>query len=428
MSTASEDGCVPPPAPTRPTEVVRLELAKLSIESGVSLAEVVRSACLWTAETLNIARVGVWTLANKKTTLRCAKLYEASTKSWSEGTLLQVSDFPEYFSHLRNRKIVPAEAAQTDPKTSELVEPYLKPLGITSLLDAPIFLAGEVIGVLCCEHVGATREWTTEERDFAASIADLIAIKHRAAQVQTLRKTVEAQNTQLMALEKSDALAKMALDVGHDFRNVLSSIINSAHVMKMASDLPERLREPLTIIEEAATAGSQLIAELMEYGRNTPVKPEALNPAAEIEKFMPVLQTAIGKEHFLETLPAQVHGKIFIDRNQFDRVLLNLVVNAREASPPGSTITIRTGQSTQEFDDSSNFITVEVVDCGHGMDEETQKRLFDPFFSTKKSGTGLGMAIVQRIVDRAGGFIRVDSSPGQGTTIRIHLPRASLSD
>ncbi len=426
MST-SDNGCMRV-VPTRPTEVVRLELAKLSIEAGVSLLEVVQSACLRTAETLNVARVGVWTLANGKTALRCAKLYEAPTQSWSEGTLLQIADFPEYFSQLCNRKIVPAEAALTDPKTSELVEPYLKPLGITSLLDAPIFVGGEVIGVLCCEHIGTMREWSTEERDFVASVADLLAIKHRAAQVHTLRRTIEAQGTQLMALEKSDALAKMAMDVGHDFRNVLSSIINSAHVIKSSEDFPERLREPLSIIEEAAATGSRLISELMEYGRNAPVKPEALNPVAEIEKFRPVLQTAIGKDYVLETIESQVHGKIFIDRNQFDRVLLNLVVNAREASAPGSTIKIRTSQAPQEADDSGNFITVEIVDTGHGMDAETQKRLFDPFFSTKKTGTGLGMAIVQRIVDRAGGFIRVDSSPGQGTTVRVHLPRVSVSD
>ncbi len=202
MSTASEDGCAPPErTPTRASETVRLEIAKLSIEAGVTLLQIVRSACQRTAETLNVARVGVWTLVHQKSALRCVQLYEALNQAWSEGTLLQLSDFPEYFAQLCHRKIVPAEAALTDPKTSELVEPYLKPLGITSLLDAPIFVGGEVIGVLCCEHIGVPREWSTEERDFVASIADLIAIKHRAAQVHRLRKTVEIQNSQLLALE-----------------------------------------------------------------------------------------------------------------------------------------------------------------------------------------------------------------------------------
>ena len=221
MSTASEDGCAPAErTPTRPTEVVRLEIAKLSIESGVSLVEIVCNACQRTAETLSIARVGVWTLVNQNATLKCIKLYESADKSWSEGTLLQIADFPEYFEQLRNRKIVPAETALTDPKTSELVEPYLKPLGITSLLDAPIYVGGEVIGVLCCEHVGSPREWSTEERDFVASMADLLAIKHRAAQVHKLRKSLELNESRLLALEKSDALAKLALGVAHDFRNV----------------------------------------------------------------------------------------------------------------------------------------------------------------------------------------------------------------
>ena len=427
MSNGNGEGCAPA-APTRASEVVRLELAKLSIEAGVSLMDIVRSACQRTAETLGIARVGVWTLVNHKTTLRCARLYELPTNAWSEGTLLQIADFPEYFSQLCNRKIVPAEAAMTDPKTSELVEPYLKPLGISSLLDAPIFVGGEVIGVLCCEHVGPEREWSTEERDFVASVADLVAIKYRAAQVHKLRKSLEVHESRLLALEKSDALAKMALGVGHDFRNVLSSIVNSVHVLKLASDLPERLREPLSIIEDAAIVGSRLITELVEYGRDVPARPEALNPNSEIEKFLPVLRTVVGNDNPIEIDATEVHGKIFIDRNQFDRILLNLVVNAREASPPGCKIRIRTDQAGQDDDASSNFITVEIADSGHGMDAETQKKLFDPFFSTKKSGTGLGMAIVQRIVDRAGGFIRVDSCPGQGTTVRVHLPRVSVSD
>lgn len=432
MSTASEDGCAPPErSPTRASEAVRLELAKLTIETGVSLLDIVRSACQRTAETLNIARVGIWTLVNEKSALRCVQLYESVDKAWSEGTLLQIADFPEYFAQLCHRKIVPAESALTDPKTSELVEPYLQPLGITSLLDAPILVAGEVIGVLCCEHIGSPREWSTEERDFVASIADLVAIKHRAAQVHRLRKTVELQSNQLMALEKSEALAKMALGIGHDFRNVLASIVNSVHVLKLATDLPDRLREPLAIIEGAAGTGTRLITELMEYGRDVPAKPEAINPHLEIEKFLPVLQTAVGNQQVIQLDAHEAGGKVFIDRNQFDRVMLNLVVNAHEASPPGSTIRIRTEQVASEQQDQelgSNFITVEVQDSGHGMDKETQKRLFDPFYSTKEKGTGLGMAIVQRIVDRAGGFIRVDSRPGHGTTIRVHLPRVTVSD
>lgn len=435
MSTASEDNCAPlERSPTRATEAVRLELAKLTIEAGVSLLEIVRVACQKTAETLSVARVGIWTLVNGKSALRCVQLYESADKAWSEGTLLQIADFPEYFAQLCSRKIVPAEAALTDPKTSELVEPYLKPLGITSLLDAPIFVGGEVIGVLCCEHIGPNREWSTEERDFVASIADLVAIKHRAAQVHRLRKTVEIQGNQLLALEKSDALAKLALGIGHDFRNVLSSIVNSVHVLKISADMPEHLREPLSIIEEAANSGSRLITELMDYGRDAPTKPEAINPHSEIEKFLPVLRTAIGKKHVIDLDSHEAGGKVFIDRNQFDRVLLNLVVNAQEASPPGSVIKIRTehveyaDQVKQEDQSASNFILVEVQDSGHGMDNETQKRLFDPFFSTKEKGTGLGMAIVQRIVDRAGGFIRVDSTPGKGTTIRVHLPRVTVSD
>ncbi|MCC6510202.1 MAG: GAF domain-containing protein, partial [Pirellulaceae bacterium] len=336
--------------------------------------------------------------------------------------------FPEYFQHLKHRKILPAESAQSDPKTLELVEAYLKPLGITSLLDAPIFVGGEVIGVFCCEHVGPPREWTTEERDFVASIADLLAAKYRAVQVQKLQRTLEVNESRLFTLEKSDALAKMALGVAHDFRNMLVSISNSAHVLKLAHNLPEDLREPAEIIKEAAEMGERLVSELIDYGRNAPAKPEAINLDNAIDKFLPFVRTAVGRDHEILVEHSPATGRVFIDRNQLDRVLLNLVVNAREASPPGSKIRIRTDQCVPDVESQANYVTLEISDSGKGMDEQTQQRLFEPFFSTKNRGSGLGMAVVQRIVDRAGGFIRVDSQLGQGTTIRVHLPRVSVSD
>ncbi len=460
---------------TRETERVRLQITKMAIESGITLTQIARAACKLSAETLNVARVGIWVLVQDRTALKCLQLYEANRKSWSEGAVLQVADFPVYFASLEQRKIVPVECAQSDPRTSELLESYLVPLGITSLLDAPIYIAGQVIGVVCCESTGPEREWSTEERDFVASISDLLAVKYRAAQIKKLKRTLEWSETRLIAMEKSEALAKLALGVAHDFRNILVSISNSVFVLKSAKDLPEALREPIRLIEQATQTGTGLVSEMIDYGRNHQTKPHALHPAAEVDRFLPMLRTAISSTHELRIEHSNFSGKVFLDRNQFQRVLLNLVLNARDASQPGSLIEIRTGVITEdECADSEHagldstapstepvivpdaslgsrnevstdidaaspdisaqglhrteYIVLEVRDQGSGMDESTRERLFEPYFSTKASGVGLGMAIVDRIVSRAGGFIQVDSEPGKGTTVRVHLPRVSVSD
>ena len=138
--------------PWRRTEQARLEIARLDPAGG--LVAVFRRACELAAETLEVERVGVWMFADDGKALRCVNLYERSRGEHSEGVTIRVADFPSYFAALEQRKSIPAEAAATDPRTAELCEPYLKPLGITSMLDAPIFQNGGVIGVVCHEHTG----------------------------------------------------------------------------------------------------------------------------------------------------------------------------------------------------------------------------------------------------------------------------------
>ncbi len=390
----------------------------MAIESGATLEEIIKRTCELSAETLQVSRVGVWMFNESRTILKCVQLFEATTGCWSEGAVLHVADFPDYFATLCSRKIVPAESALTDPKTSELVDAYLAPLGITSMLDAPIFIRGEVIGVLCNEQIGQPREWTTEDRDFSASIADLLALKLRAAEVVELKETLRATEDRLMTMEKSEAVARMALGIAHDFRNLLTSITNAAHVLSKAEELTPANRESVLLIQGTASRGARLVSELIDFGRTEPGKPKALDLRALIIKFLPVLQTAAGSDVRLVFDDSRSSSRVFMDANQLERILLNLVLNARESMPNGGNIELRA------YDDTKlGVVTLEVHDHGCGMDPATQAKMFEPFYTNKPDGSGLGLAIVQRIVDRAGGFIRVDSMIGHGTTLKIHLPR-----
>ena len=412
--------------PTRPTEVARLQVAQLTIESGLSLTEVFEQCSRIVSDTLHVARVGVWLMKDDMSALQCAVLYESTSQSFEQGALLQAADFPNYFEALRQRKIIPAEMAQLNPMTSELVEPYLKPLGIASVLDAPILLAGEVSGVVCCEHVGTGREWTTEERDFVESIANLLAGKMRAAEVHQLRELLLQTEVTLAKNEKTDALARMAIGVAHDFRNMLTVVQNCTEVMSMSEPSPV-IQKNCELISQTVARGVQFVRELAEFGKSAPTQPVVLNINEQIQAFLPIIRAATGTLHQIDLKIEDNLGKVLIDRNHFERILLNLVMNAREALPHGGTIDIVARKLYRSNSRNHDRVAIEIRDHGCGMTEQTKKRMFEPFYTTKPEGTGLGMPIVARFVERAGGSIEIDSCLNVGTTMRILFPLVSRS-
>ena len=129
---------LPTPEPIRPTELARLELLRLVPDPGQSLFTVLRRACELAARVIRVERVGVWLFVEDRTAIRCVALFERTENEFSEGAILRVADFPTYFAALHLRKAVPAELATADPSTAELAAAYLRPLGITSMLDAGI--------------------------------------------------------------------------------------------------------------------------------------------------------------------------------------------------------------------------------------------------------------------------------------------------
>jgi two-component system cell cycle sensor histidine kinase/response regulator CckA len=417
-----------PPTP-RPFEQARLEIARLGTPAEpLHLPDVFRRVCEISAAAMTVERVGIWLLVEHGTALRCASLYERSTCEHTHGVTLRVADFPKYFAALRDRRAVPIEMAASDPRAAELYDPYLKPLGIGSLLDAPVLLAGEVVGVVCHEYVGAAREWTTEERDFAGSVADLVALKMKGAELTELRAALRTHEARLFAYDKADALAHLAVGVAHDFRNLLTVMGGGADLIAAHPAAPPQVVGWAKEVGAAAERGAVLVRELLEFGRANGAAPRVVDPAAVVEKFAPVLRAVLGSRYQLELTRADKVGKALVDPNHLDRVLLNLVTNAKDAMPGGGTVRVRVAPvTTAEADEGPDepYVLVEVRDAGGGIDDATRERLFEPFFTTKPKGTGMGLAIVKQVVDAAGGFIRVESAAGTGTAILVYLPRVT---
>ncbi len=416
----------PPSAmqPTRPTELARLRAAQLTIESGMSLTQVFEECNRILGETLDVARVSVWLMSDSRSALHCAALYETQTKTLGRGIVLQAADYPNFFEALRSRKIIPAEMDSLDPMTNELVESYLKPLNIASTLDAPLLIAGEVSGVICCEQVGTAREWTTEERDFVESIANIVVTKIRAAEVQQLRELLAHSERLVAKSEHEEVLARMAVGIAHDFRNILTVVQNCTEVMTM-TESSVSVHKSCELIKQAVDRGTHFVKELADYGRTAPKKPLVIDVNERIDAFLPILRGAVEKSNPLHFNPGEGVGKILIDLNHFERILLNLILNAAEATPAGESIAILTKRLRRDDPHRPSCACIEVRDRGQGMSEETRLRLFEPFFTTKPGGTGLGMPIVARFVERAAGTIEVESEPDLGTAIRLLFPIVS---
>jgi len=241
------------------------------------------------------------------------------------------------------------------------------------------------------------------------------------ARDMTERRALEDQ---LRQSQKMDAMGRLAAGVSHDFNNLLTTIRGHAELISRALSPGDALRDDLAEIERAAALATHVTRQLLAFSRTADggrAERIPLNPVVEgLEK---MLRRVIGAdiEFALELHPDA--GAVLMDPGQLEQVVLNLVVNARDAMPDGGTITIESGALLNP-NDGSREACLSVTDTGVGMDEETVGRAFEPFFTTKAQGegTGLGLSTVYGIVEQSGGRIRIETAVGQGTTFHLHFP------
>lgn len=407
----------------------RLRLARASVEGGDSLAATFPATTELAAEAMRVERCGIWLFVHERRAIRCFDVFERSRGSHSEGTVLHAKDFPAYFEALEQMRVVQADDAVNQPATSELAAAYLAPLGIGSMLDAPLFRNGQVVGVVCHEHVGASRRWTSKEIDFASSVSDSVALQIEAAALLDAEASLRGREAQLSDLRKWEAMGRLASGVAHDFRNVLVGVMAHAAVMirdrRSHSDLIDDGKAILILAEQ----GAELAKDLMTLGSIEPHTPRVLDLTSAVTGSAPMLRSILrGTSCDLKiNIDHETSGRVFMDRTDVRRLLFNLVVNSRDAMPAGGTVEVRVHETPVEADggEPAVYEVLSVSDTGSGMDGGTLSRALEPFFTTKADGkgTGLGLSIVRSIVERTGGFVRVESAPGAGTSVRAYIPR-----
>jgi CheY-like chemotaxis protein len=242
-----------------------------------------------------------------------------------------------------------------------------------------------------------------------------------------------AAEESLRQSQKMEAVGQLTGGIAHDFNNMLGVIIGSLDLLGRRIDDNPRARQYLKAASEGAQRAALLTQRLLAFSRQQPLQPESVEPNHLVKGMSELLTHALGGAIRLETVLGAGLWRISADPNQLENVILNLAVNGRDAMPDGGRLTIET-QNT-DIDDryvadhpglaAGQYVLIAVTDTGGGMGSEVIAKAFDPFFTTKEvgRGTGLGLSQVYGFVKQSGGHVKIYSEPGQGTTVKIYLPR-----
>ena len=243
----------------------------------------------------------------------------------------------------------------------------------------------------------------------------------------SLMVSLRESEEQLRQSQKLEAIGTLAGGVAHDFNNLLTVMQGYAELALMRNEGDERLKRDLTQVLEATQRASRLTHQLLSFSRKQVLEPTVLDVNDVVGEVVPLLRRLIGEHIRIKFEPGAQLPNIVADVGQLEQVIINLVVNARDAMPSGGMISIRTRCHPEPREGPALFVALSVADTGTGIAPEIRERIFEPFFTTKDpgKGTGLGLSMVYGIVRQSGGTIDLDSTPGAGTTFTIQFPASS---
>ncbi len=304
-------------------------------------------------------------------------------------------------------------------------------------LDIPFIVVSGTIG-----EENAVEAMRAGARDFVlkgqlARLTPAVERELRDRKVREAKRLAERNELrleqQLRQLQKMEAVGRLAGGVAHDFNNVLSVILGYAGQLLEDMKPDEPMRDDIEEIRKAGERAAALTRQLLTFSRQQVLESKVLDLNEALGKMDQMLQHVVGADVALVWLLEQALGRVRVDPASVEQVVMNLVVNARDAMPTGGTLTLETRNVALDEAYAREHLGVvpgphvllAVSDTGTGIDSATLTRIFEPFFTTKAvgKGTGLGLSTVFGIVQRSGGSVRVQSQPGVGTTFKVYLPR-----
>jgi len=328
----------------------------------------------------------------------------------------------------KGRSILSVASARDRPAIEAAISRAAEGQSDVAPVDAALTGAGR--GVVDAARLGEGERWARfyvtpveeEERDQEAVIVYALDT--------TEQRTLQNQVNQA---QKMDSVGKLAGGLAHDFNNVLNAIIMATDFLLNAHKPNDPSFQDIMQIRQNANRAASLVRQLLAFSRRQTMRPQVLDLGEALSDLTVLLQRLLLEKVTLDLLHGRDLWPVKADISQFEQVIVNLAVNARDAMPDGGRLTIRTANISAEESarfnykgmPPANYVLVEVTDIGTGIPREIMDKIFEPFFTTKDvgKGTGLGLATVYGIVKQTGGFIYPESQVGQGTTFRIFLPR-----
>ncbi|HWD58540.1 MAG TPA: CHASE3 domain-containing protein [Stellaceae bacterium] len=276
--------------------------------------------------------------------------------------------------------------------------------------------------------------------EFAGEEGRRVEIFHSPAgeggQVVTLLDVTDRRKTEeiLAQAQKLEALGRMTGGVAHDFNNLLTVIIGGLGLLRGSIAGDTAARQRVDMMSSAAERATRLIRQLLAFARRQPLQPDVVNLGPAIQEALPLIRRAVGENVTVEWVTGAGLWNTTVDATEFQAAVLNLAINGRDAMPAGGKLTIELGNAA--LDDAyaaqhaevqpGQYVMFAITDTGTGMDAATLAQALDPFFTTKPpgEGTGLGLPQVYGFVKQSGGHLKIYSEPGEGTTVKLYLPRS----
>lgn len=327
-----------------------------------------------------------------------------------------------------------------DPDVGAIIEPFEQ----RGALCVPLRARDELIGTIVVGRSGQDpRPFGEADADLLRVLADhatqaillsrsLVAIRQEVAEHQQTRESLLRTEEGLRQAAKVEVLGRIAGGVAHDFNNILAIIAGYSELLLSS---PSPSRDDIEQIRRASEHGSSLTRQLLAFSRKEPYLPGTVDLNQVIVGLRPMLERLLGPYVELRIEADPELPACHLDPTHAEQVLMNLVINAKDAMPAGGQVTIETARVLRSSEDAvphgagaaAPHVLLSITDTGMGMAEDVRARVFEPFFTTKPKGvgTGLGLATVCGIVEQSAGSIRVDSKPGRGTTFRLEFPVAS---
>ncbi len=406
-------------------------LLRLTKEVKNDLQTTMKMATEEAARTLGVERVSIWFLHEQFSALVCEQLYSLSGTSRDSGSRLRAADYPAYFEAIENSRILAVNDARGDPRTRGFADNYLEPRGITSMMDVPIRLHAKLLGVMCYEHVGPQREWSLEEQDFAASVADMVALQVESNERRKLERALAKANEHLAEtvrdLRRSNKeLQDFAYVAAHDLKAPLRGI--GTLTDWIASDYADRFdeqgRQQLAMLKGRVSRLSELIDGILHYSEIGRVASRL--ERVDLNGLVPELIALLDPPEHIEVTIQGPLPVVVCEKVRLSQVFRNLMDNAiRYMDKPRGRIEVSCSEQ-------QGFWRFAVSDNGPGIEEKYFEKIFEMFQTLaprdERESTGIGLAIVKKIVDLCGGSVWLESKVGEGATFFFTLSKQQTTE